>query len=492
MPGLWTGSFSHPGPDAGVDDLDIFATHLSQLLHSDDIMVITKIYFCLAMCIQQFPSDPSLDMTALDSIQCQYIAVAETVLNSDEGLARSLDGLECMAIQAHWYVNLGKPRKAWLLFRRAVTTCQVLGLNHRTVDDANLLPVRWKLIWSKLWQGDRLASLLLGLPHAGCSDIYDSGLKKGTQESFWIMLGIIIGHVIERNQNPKSMTLAVTLEIDQELDLLRSSTPVEYSEVSPGSEMSSDKIAEVFLPQLLYHNTRKLLHLPLMLKAATDQRYEYSRIAALEASREMIRIYQIMRNPQRPGYEMCNTVDFHVFTAAMVLIVNLFSHSDRDPWKDDADWNLIHTATQMFRRSAGHGRCNVSAQSAAVLELLSEARAGSAKEVEAVIPYFGKIRISPCKEPSGRDSAANVLPAQASMQGSELALYCNDTTFEFNGDPMLCFRNHGQRMGCLTSDIWDTNGFWEDFGGELLDDWSSLETFDGSSRPCVDTSTTIR
>jgi hypothetical protein len=481
--GLWEGLFPSTEFEAGPGQLEPFMAHLLERLHSDNVATIVKILLCLAMAIQQIPFNSNLDQTGLETLQTQYIAAADAVLSIDEKYSRTLDGLECMMIQAHWYVNLGKPHKAWLIFRRAINTCHLLGINRQTAEAANALPGRWKGVWSQLWQGDRQSSMLLGLPHAGSSiwsdtvDVHDDTVKKDTREGFWIMLGIIAGHVIERNQNPKKMTLVAALEIDQELDILRSSSPSDWWRPLPDPGMCSSEVEEIFLGQLLYHNTRKLVHLPLMLRAMTDPRYDFSRVATLESSREMVRIYQILRDPEISAISVCNTVDFQVFTAAMVWVVHLLSDTNRAGQKIDGDWEIVQDATHIFKRAAEDGRCNVAAQAATLLQAFSEARWGG-NSFQAVVPYFGKIRITPGEAFSariGEVSSSSEHPASMQVQESETGNSSAGRTFEFNADPMMWYESQNPSVDLSFSQgAWDENGMWEAFRSELVEDWTSL------------------
>lgn len=81
-----------------------------------------------------------------------------------------------------------------------------------------------------------------------------------------------------------------------------------------------------------------------------------NRIAALESAREMIVRYQVVRPAQ--GYQslICKVIDFQVFTAAMVLILNLFdssaSNSKRNEEEDDRDWDLLTSTNEMLQHAS--------------------------------------------------------------------------------------------------------------------------------------------
>lgn len=227
--GLWSGAFPDKLRATGNGALERLRDHIYTCLHSDSMADAAKVILCLALHIQQLPTDiETLKVSLLAptyDLQETYMTAAENLLASDEGLAGSLDGLECLLIQSEFYINKGNLRKVWLIIRRAVNLAQLLGL-HRKID-ADISPkqaVRWKAIWLELWQRDRGFSLILGLPYATLdsqvpqltSDNDDSDLQK----TKWFLrdLGIVMGHIVDRDQDPSGKTYSITLKIEEELE----------------------------------------------------------------------------------------------------------------------------------------------------------------------------------------------------------------------------------------------------------------------------------
>jgi len=182
---------------------------------------------CLALHIQQLLTD--LETTHInglsDDLQEHYMTSVESLLASDEGLGGTLHGLECMILQSELYIDVGALRKVWLLIRRAMNFAQLLGL-HRKID-ADVEPrlaMRRKAIWAELWLRERGFSLILGLP---CStlesqtprltpdnDVSDlQRLKRFTRD-----LGIVMGHISDRDQDPSGKPYSITLKIEEELE----------------------------------------------------------------------------------------------------------------------------------------------------------------------------------------------------------------------------------------------------------------------------------
>jgi hypothetical protein len=90
---------------------------------------------CLAACIQQLPSGfdhtSACFTTPLDVLQRCYLESAEALLALDEGIVSGVDSVQCLLVLVRYYLNAGLPRKAWVVFRRALTFAQLLGGFHR-------------------------------------------------------------------------------------------------------------------------------------------------------------------------------------------------------------------------------------------------------------------------------------------------------------------------------------------------------------------------
>ena len=140
-----------------------------------------------------------------------------------------------------------------------------------------------------------------------------------------------------------------------------------------------------------------------MLKATTDRRFEYNKIATLESAREMIARYRVFRPVQGFGSLVCKLIDFQVFTAAMILVINLIDHY-RKPEKVDHreaenDQDLISVTTEILQRASVVTDGSVATQAARALEIFSNIRDISRPVRECttklVIPYFGTVVIGP-------------------------------------------------------------------------------------------------
>jgi hypothetical protein len=226
----------------------------------------------------------------------------------------------------------------------------------------------------------------------------------------------LAGRVIDRNQGTAEQSFAWALQLDQELeDLWKKLDPawLDYSELLANPEFNAAELRERIMAQMIYHQIRVYLHLPFMLKSATNSRFTYSRTACLNGSREVLRLYQALRTGTvQPLYE-CKAVDFIGFTSAVLIQIGLFNFAAtvnaqgiRDPTKMkevEADVRLIEISIDIFRRASSEKGGKVALQSAEVLEKMqakfkggSNANSGPCDDGECddlVIPYFGTISI---------------------------------------------------------------------------------------------------
>ena len=168
----------------------------------------------------------------------------------------------------------------------------------------------------------------------------------------------ITGDVIDRNLRPSpDGNYMDTIKIEASIMDLASSMPPEWwrPELDVGEDATMQMYERV-LPQFFHHQVRTLLHLPFMLKACQDRRYEYNRIAALESAREMIIRYQMVRPFQGYHSLICKVIDFQVFTAAMILVLNFFgspgSNLKRNEEEDDRDWDLLTSTNEMLQHAS--------------------------------------------------------------------------------------------------------------------------------------------
>jgi hypothetical protein len=427
------------GPDQTL------AQFAAQALTNGNIAAVGTVVLAVGIC-----------SSAEDNDVERYIEAVDRWVLCDDEYAASLEGMELLILKSKWFADVGQPRKAWICHRKGLMYAQLMGLHRkRTTSMAH------ESIWWGLYHGDRFLSLLLGLPY-GISDSHcdlkmpDFGGEYLHPLAFINNVAKLAGRVIDRNQGVAEQSFAWALQLDQELeDLWKKLDPawVDYSELLATPEANAAELRERLMAQIVYHQIRVYLHLPFMLKSATNSRFMYSRTACLNGSREVLRLYQALRaGTTQPLYE-CKAVDFIGFTSAVLIQIGLFNFGSMDPktFKDvEADTRLIEISIDIFRRASSEKGGKVALQSAQVLEKMqgkfksgcgskSNSGAGPCDDGECddmVIPYFGTISIrrggqavshkqmppipsaasSPCANTSSRSASISTTQQKQSQQ----------------------------------------------------------------------------
>jgi hypothetical protein len=412
-------------PEISDSRCDTIKESVSHSLRSEKPAELAKIMLCIALSIHQLPHE--FDRSRLQmredptDLMERYIVTVNKLITSDDEIAATLDGIECMMLEGKYHINMGRPRRAWLLFHRALAFSQLLGI-HRLpaqADKSSLDYQRSVNIWCHLVIGDRYLSLLLGLPYSVSESFVTpyitataprpAGVNEG---EFYVgkMLPIVT-KMIDRNQSVVPMGYSATLRLDQELEELHNTQDPSWwsTDFTPGTKAEDhfDRLSA----QFYHHQAKLLLHMPFMLRSSTDKRYQYSHTAALDAAREMIRIYEGLRTNQAIGPFICKLIDFQAFTGAMLLLLNLCGYSQRhrgnnaqqtDLEQDQKDSALIDKTISLLKDAAKEAGGVVAAQSAQAMEMLARVREGIDDEKAAEckgetcqvsIPYFGTISI---------------------------------------------------------------------------------------------------
>lgn len=396
----------------------------SSLLGNDDIFAIpespgevAKFLICHLMCVEQLPTDfdyASLEMPFdVQEYTDRCISAIERLVINDEDLSSTLPGLEAMALLSKWYGNLGRPRKAWLMNRRAIELAQLAGLHISTAKEPHsndkLYDRRLKL-WTVIALNDRFLCLILGLPSA-ISDKYfrpqaERRLKmeNNNLESYFLRLCLVMGPMIDRNQDdPADMSIAETLRLEQELENQARAMPEDLWKPSAhDKELSIFEQMERLVLPFMYHFMRATLHLPFMLKSNVNRQYRYNHESALESARDCLIAYNKLRSWDRMNPFICRMIDFQAFSMTMLIVINIMGYSDEapnhSPEQDELDWALVDATIAVLRHAASEPAGTVAAQSLIILEGISKNAnsidADSPISCKVSVPYFGVITVS--------------------------------------------------------------------------------------------------
>jgi hypothetical protein len=249
---------------------------------------------------------------------------------------------------------------------------------------------------------------LLGLP-AGCADgtfrpdeTFDNpNIDKDML--FARKLCAISGRIIERNQGDNTHAYAITQNIDEQLDSLAKQVGREWWDLP--DTISNDRSRESavgfdrLMSQIWFFQLEALLHLPFMLRASTERRYDYSKFTCLKASREGMYRYLLLRTTESKSF-CCNVVDFGALTATVTIFLGLLEAGNGETQDQkqqrEADRDLVQTVLASMEELASSRKDVVATQSVNVIKALlafdsSDGHSGG--NFKLTIPYFGTISI---------------------------------------------------------------------------------------------------
>ena len=308
-------------------------------------VLITKHMLLLASFLQHLRPDLHKEVKSLSesprAMTERLADLAISLVTTNDELLGSIEGLECVMIESVYQANIGSLRRSWLAGRRAMSIAQLMGINrmdhqaqYKVLDPKT--EFHPQLMWFRIVFLDRYLCLMLGLSQ-GCLDrsmASDAMLANDTPMGRLERIHCVIAsRILERNESkPSSHDLALTRTLDMELQRAARSLPSKWW-LAPSLDIASTDSQALFwstrrlFAQMLHYNLLNQLHLPYMLRSSsTERKYEYSLIACVNASREVLSRFITLRSFNGIAYS-CRTVDFLALMAAMTLLLaHLDSH----------------------------------------------------------------------------------------------------------------------------------------------------------------------
>ncbi|KFY49366.1 hypothetical protein V495_00608 [Pseudogymnoascus sp. VKM F-4514 (FW-929)] len=436
--GGWWKSWRQMYPDiCSSGENPTLQEYISYAVGQRNPVVIGNALLCLAISLQHLPTD--FDYSHLGFLNVgratiqQYVSTVDRFVFSEDDFMSSLEGIETVLLQSKLYINSGQARKAWLLIRRGFSYAELVGLADDTRSSRADLHASSNRRDSALWhliEVDRQLSLILGLPitvthtSPGLNTGIEPQTSSITSVEYRRRLFTIAGSIIDRNSHDSTPSLLTTIEQDHALDGLAKSMPDKWWDLSSLQSHTPDMgdICDRLFTQFWHHQIKSSLHLPFMLRSATNPQYHNNRIACFTSSREMLRIFHILRGCACTRFiHYCQVMDFQAFTAAVILILGLLGYQpasqkhDFDEQVDD--WHLIDLAVEDLRKAASESDNSVARQSLRSLETIQHARHGPLSEssknnysTKIVVPYFGTIFIAPGERYSRTEMTQEMSP----------------------------------------------------------------------------------
>lgn len=266
-------------------------------------------------------------------IMSRAVDTARSIVNCNDELVASIEGIECITIESMYHNNAGNLRRSWLTMRRAMLVAQMMGL-HRGRNPPSMKTlerqtcVRPEHIWFRLVQSDRYLSLMLGLPQGAPESGFfatASALESCTPTERLQRIDLdVAGRILQRNEADIN-DLAETQEIDKLLQKAAMCVPPQWWLIPSLASSASDKMEHFhetirLMDQFTHYHLLARLHLPYLLRTLVDRKYEYSMITAVNASREVLARFVAFRCSNPIG-SYCRGIDFLAFIASTTLCI---------------------------------------------------------------------------------------------------------------------------------------------------------------------------
>jgi len=384
-------------------------------------VLIARSFITIAMSLQQlqstFPQHLFRGLRDVEASSKNFMALAKLV-TADDDLMSCREGLTCLLLEAVYYLNEGKSRTSWLIFRRAINLAQLVGFHRNTkqmkLDKPNeeIPSEACDQLWRYLVQAEAYLALLLGLPSAVSPTLCERSLDPYVDAqipiiNFYQRMMIIINKIIERDQTG-CKSYNTTQAISEDIERLKIDMPSDWWDIPayekfvfPLSARQQEIFDRMYM-QMWFYNLEALLHLPFMLRSGVESRYEYSQRACLQAYRQLIKRYLYIRDTD---LVYCTVMVFQAFTAVVTILLKLLctsssasSCNNLNYAEKEEDYDMVRKVERAFEESLKNNSDVVIKQSVKVLRTLLAVGKGESQELDGgiklVIPYFGTLSIN--------------------------------------------------------------------------------------------------
>ncbi|KAJ5088380.1 hypothetical protein N7456_011996 [Penicillium angulare] len=400
------------------DEIDSRGLFNVSTVSKESAIVITRLLLCISICIQQLSSDVDIHKVQttvpLRQTMSSIVSFIAQNVTSDDEITGSLEGVECLALQGIYEVNTGNLRRSWLSFRRAITVAQLLGLHRApaktSLENLDLQNARRSHIWYQISRAERYLSVMLGVPSSTGSaafNLHNDDHSLSTADLYHKNLYQISGLILSRNQDDFTHCFSTTQRISEQLDSFAKQMSPDWWDIPMSLPYTRTKEASVeferVMCQIWHFELEILLHLPFMIRAASDRRYEYSRISCLNASRNLIKRW-IAIHDSHNTLLFSNLLEFQGFTAATTLLLGLLSFTTISgpiiAQEEHNDYQLIELVVRYFEGikcdKTDKTDKSVSSQSISIIRTLQTFLRDKSisRNLCLEIPFFGTIKIA--------------------------------------------------------------------------------------------------
>lgn len=402
--------YVHKDPQSYALDMSVIA--------QEHIIVVARTLLHFAICMCSLP--PEFDAAArlshiwsLDAAMENYVTTVTSLVTSSDEQMSTLPGLETLLLLATYHMNSANLRQSWLIIRRAMNLAHLMGFHRIIVQPAPSRPVQAvesaKSLWRTFVDLDRYLGLHLRLPFASddypCLEDADAHLIHRSN------LAKICRQVSELDREVTPQTYVQALALDEKLESMMKQRSKDFWEVpnvpSTARSPESAAVLERLITQIWHFELKIFVHLPFLLRAATESRYEYSKLTGLQASRNVVMRWFALRNAGITQ-ACCRFAELGVFiatvTIALDILIEMGTKEKSEVQKTrGSDFAMVcRVIGEMEKLAKASTREKIAAQSAVVIKKILSSLDPSrrtAGKTRLTIPYFGTIEVAYHKPP---------------------------------------------------------------------------------------------
>ncbi|KAJ5533312.1 hypothetical protein N7494_009864 [Penicillium frequentans] len=289
--------------------------------------------------------------TLYTGIMFRAIDTAIRLVTTNDELICSVEGVECIMMEALYQNHSGNLHRAWMAVHRATAVAQMMAI-HRGLESPSLRFVELitkenfneDQICFRLVQMDRYLSLMLGLPPTSLEVTFATPKALegcNPMERLERIHCIIAEHILRRTEADLN-DLAKTREDDKLLQEIAADMPAQwwltpsFIPSSEDPELLDDTVR--LMDQFAHFHLLIRLHLPYMLRVSPEHRYDHSKITAITASREILSRYLAFRTSS-PIYFYCRGDECLSCIAIIVLCIAHMNSRRQCPQLSKTDGN---------------------------------------------------------------------------------------------------------------------------------------------------------
>lgn len=252
------------------------------------------------------------------------------LVTTNDELIGFVEALQCILLEVMYQNHAGHLHRAWMAVRRATATAQLMGIHQsrnspylKFLEPATRAAFDPDYICFRLIQMDRYLSLMLGLPQTPLEGrfVIPKDLSTFDPVARLERLQCEVSGRIAQRTSADINDISKTRETDKILQDAAAQMPPQWWLIpafTNESEIVSDTMR--LMVQFTQHHLLARLHLPYLLHCSPDNNnvYDYSRITAVNASRELLSRYVVFRTVN-PAHFYCRGCDFLAFVATTIM-----------------------------------------------------------------------------------------------------------------------------------------------------------------------------